>query len=159
MGLVSPIGTVEAEIPIPEKIEEDVESVEGESGKEEAIPKTIKEEVFYFTLFYQVYNFTAVFQYKVPCKAGVNRIPAVNAGKALILFIAAKLQRFFYDRGEIQILAYMHHARVGHHLGGINSGGIVFTQRHKAVCCKYHRCGNVNKFSLLGVPGSAEVAF
>ena len=48
MGLVSPIGTVEAEIPIPEKIEEDVESVEGESGKEEAIPKTIKEEVFYF---------------------------------------------------------------------------------------------------------------
>ena len=48
MGLVSPIGTVEAEIQIPEKIEEDVESVEGESGKEEAIPKTIKEEVFYF---------------------------------------------------------------------------------------------------------------
>ena len=48
MGLVSPIGTVEAEIPLPEKIEEDVESVEGESGKEEAIPKTIKEEVFYF---------------------------------------------------------------------------------------------------------------
>lgn len=48
MGLVSPIGTVEAEIPIPERIEEDVESVEGENSKKGEIPETIKEEVFYF---------------------------------------------------------------------------------------------------------------
>ena len=52
LGLISPIGTVKADVPVFDQIEENQENEQGEenpdSNAEELQPRTVREDVYYF---------------------------------------------------------------------------------------------------------------
>ena len=110
------------------------------------------------TGFDSIYYLIGSAQNRAVSEAGCHGMPAIDAGKRLIVGIAAQLQRFFDDRREIAGFINVHHFRIRDHFRGKHTVCIARARRHQAVCGKQNRRRNVVKFLLLVLPCRAEIA-
>ncbi len=110
-------------------------------------------------VFNSVYNLVRHAKHCIVPEACCHFFASVNACKASVLSIAAKLQSLLYNRGKVLVISYMHQFRIRHKRCCEHSVRIACFWRHQAVCSKQHRRRNVFKFFLLILPCSTEIPF
>ena len=104
------------------------------------------------------HDLARVVQDCIPGKPGGNGASAVHARDEGVFLIAAQLQRFGNDGGEIPAFPDVHNAGVGDDRGGEHPVRIAGPQGHDAVGGEEDGRGDVLKLPLLVLPRRAKVA-
>ena len=95
-------------------------------------------------------------------EAGGQHVAAVDAAHAVVMVVAAQLQRLPDEGGEVLAAVFVGsdvgQTVVAHHGGGVYPVGVAWPGRHQAVGGEQHRRGDSVELRLLALPRRAEVA-
>ena len=127
-----------------------------------AIAAAHQKDVLHRAAFHGVDDSLRVGQYRRVAEAGGQHVAAIDAAHAVIVVVAAQLQRLPDERREVLAAVFIGgdvgQAVVTHHGGGVDAVGVAGARRHQAVGGEQHGGGDGIELRLLALPRCAEVA-